>query len=145
MQGLTPGPWLGKLKKAAATGDWDCSLQVGDKTHQANDLRDLLSVQAGQKVVYATDFDLGAFNEERLLALAQGADIFLCEASYLQEDLDLAIKNGHQTSVHAAQLATKAEIKKLWFFHHSLRYNQQQGVEQVFIDQASQHFAGEVC
>jgi ribonuclease Z len=58
------------------------------------------------------------------LVLADGADLLLCEATYLSDRADLAAKYGHMTAAQAAQLASAAGARKLVLGHFSQRYQE---------------------
>lgn len=59
---------------------------------------------------------------QNAIKLAQGAKIFLCESTYLEEHRNLAIDHEHMTAKQAAQIAQKAQVKKLILTHYSPRY-----------------------
>lgn len=52
-----------------------------------------------------------------LVDLAQGADLFLCEANYLDADILAGLPN-HLSSDQAARIAASAGVKKLLLTHH---------------------------
>ncbi|MDP9416916.1 MAG: MBL fold metallo-hydrolase, partial [Actinomycetota bacterium] len=56
------------------------------------------------------------------LALAAGADLLVCEATFLDRDRDLAGRYGHLTARQAAQLALEAGARRLVLTHFSQRY-----------------------
>jgi len=55
-------------------------------------------------------------------AIAKGAKILICESTYLEEQSDLAHKNGHLTAKEAAEIAEEAGAEKLILTHYSARY-----------------------
>ncbi len=57
-----------------------------------------------------------------ILELAQGAKLFLCESTYLEEHRQLAEKHFHLTAKQAAELAKQAGVEKLILTHFSARY-----------------------
>ncbi len=57
-----------------------------------------------------------------LLKVAQGAKLFLCESTYLEEHKELAKQHRHLTAAQAAQAAKKAGASKLILTHFSARY-----------------------
>jgi ribonuclease Z len=59
---------------------------------------------------------------ENAVALAQGAKMFLCESTYLEEHKDLAYEHYHLTAKQAAQIAKKAQVHHLILTHYSARY-----------------------
>ncbi len=58
-----------------------------------------------------TEFDSG------LEQFAFGADLFLCEANFLEADIEKGAPN-HLSSAQAAQIASAAGVKKLYLTHH---------------------------
>lgn len=57
---------------------------------------------------------------ESLVNAARGADLFICEATYGEnEQAELAIEHGHMNFAQAARVASDAEVKKLWLAHYS--------------------------
>ncbi len=58
-----------------------------------------------------TEFDSG------LEQFASGADLFLCEANFLEADIEKGAPN-HLSSAQAAQIAAAAGVKKLYLTHH---------------------------
>ncbi len=88
-------------------------------------------VQQGAKLVFVGD----AGRTDNLLAEAAGATALVIEATYLDEEADMARKFGHLTAARAAQLAAEAGVNALILNHISRRYT----VRQV-LDEARQHF-----
>ncbi len=60
---------------------------------------------------------------ERFLEQIKGVDMLMHEATYLKEDSKTARKRFHSTTHDAANIAIKAEAKKLIITHFSTRYN----------------------
>lgn len=56
------------------------------------------------------------------LQLAQGADLLVCESTYLSTEKQEAYEYYHMTAAQAAQLAQEAEVRKLALTHFSQRY-----------------------
>ena len=56
------------------------------------------------------------------IKLAQGAKLFLCESTYLEEHRDLAISHEHMTAKQAAEIAKEAGAQQLILTHFSARY-----------------------
>lgn len=65
--------------------------------------------------------------------LADGADLLVCESTYLSVDAELAEQAGHMTAAQAAQLAKAAGARKLVLTHFSQRYPDRS----VFLDEAT--------
>ena len=56
------------------------------------------------------------------VALAEGADLLVCESTFLECDADLAAAYGHLTAAQAARLAADAGARLLVLTHFSQRY-----------------------
>ena len=56
------------------------------------------------------------------VALAEGADLLVCESTFLERDADLASAYGHLTAAQAARLAAEAGARLLVLTHFSQRY-----------------------
>ncbi len=65
--------------------------------------------------------DLG--RTRRLLPWVQGANALVVEATYLEEDREMARQFGHLTAAQAAQLAQRAGVERLILTHLSRRYD----------------------
>jgi ribonuclease Z len=61
--------------------------------------------------------------------LARGADVLLCEATYLERDTALAATSGHLTAADAARIAAAAGVDRLILTHFSSRYHDVQELE----------------
>jgi ribonuclease Z len=88
-------------------------------------------VQTGAKLVYVGDVG----RTDNLLDEVAGATTLVIEATYLEEEADMARKFGHLTAARAAQLARDAGVGTLVLNHVSRRYT----VRQV-LDEARQYF-----
>ncbi len=55
-------------------------------------------------------------------ALAQGADLLVCESTYLSSEREEAHDHYHMTAAQAARLAEKAGVRRLVLTHFSQRY-----------------------
>lgn len=54
--------------------------------------------------------------------LAAGADLLVCEATYLEADADLAREYAHLTAAQAGRIAAEAGARRLVLTHYSQRY-----------------------
>lgn len=141
--GWSAGPWLGTLKAMAAERRFEEMLtwedrSAGTQTHSVQSLHDaLLIAQPGQKIVYATDFSTSKANHDAVVALAQGADVLICEASFAQEDRDQAERTGHMCASNAGLIAREANVGLLVPFHLSVRYESR---PEVVYSEILEHF-----
>ncbi len=127
--GLTPGPWLSFLKRLLLEGRGDGLVPLPDGSRRrASDLEAvLLFSRPGQKLVYATDLDESEANHQALSALASEARLLYCEASFVEEDRELARATQHLTTKGCAKIALSARVEKLVPFHFSKRYEHDPG------------------
>lgn len=86
----------------------------------------------GTKLVHVGDVS----RIENLTRHARGADALVIEATYREEDADMAKRFGHLTARQAATLALEAEVKHLILTHISRRYR-----ERDVLDEAAAIFA----
>jgi ribonuclease Z len=128
--GLRPGPWLNRLKQAVrvgAAGETPIEVAPGDRRPLA-DLREaLLAITPGQKIAYVVDALFSPANAAAVVRLAAGADVFFCEAPFLEEDLEQAARRYHLTARQAGALARAARVRRLQVFHFSPRYEGRYG------------------
>ena len=82
---------------------------------------------------------LSPANVARVTRLARGADVFFCEAPFLEEDLEQATRRYHLTAAQAGALARAAAVRRLQVFHFSPRYEGRYG---EIIAEAQAEFAG---
>ena len=132
--GWAQGPWLGELKRQVAAGAHDAMIELPDGSSQpvSRLAADLIRMAPGRKLVYATDVADSPANRHKLVDLARGADLFLCEATYAQAHQHLATVNGHLTARACGEIATAAGVRCLVPFHLSRRYERHP--EQVFTE-----------
>jgi ribonuclease Z len=128
---LRPGRWLDLLKRAIrenAPDDTPIAALVDDggrlseRAFRLAELRDLVRISRGQKIGYVVDTLYSDENRRRIVELVQEADVFYCEAPFLEEDVDQATKRYHLTARQAGLLAREARVKRLEVFHFSPRY-----------------------
>jgi ribonuclease BN (tRNA processing enzyme) len=128
-RGLTPGPWLSLLKRLLLEGRGDRIVPLPDGSERkASDLEpDLTYSRPGQKLAYATDLDESDANQLALSALASEARVLYCEATFVEEDRELARATQHLTAKGCARIAAAARVEKLVPFHFSKRYEHDPG------------------
>jgi ribonuclease Z len=91
------------------------SITVGDKTVT---LDDVSVPKPGQAVAFVMDTRMC----DAAIELARGADMLICESTYLADDADKARDNGHLTAGEAATIAREAGVRLLVLTHFSQRY-----------------------
>lgn len=70
----------------------------------------------GIKVTYCTD----TRPTESIVKHAEGSDLFICEGMYGEpEKKDKAKEHKHMTFLEAADMAKRAQVKKMWLTHYS--------------------------
>lgn len=60
---------------------------------------------------------------EPIIPLIKGADLLYHETTFMQDKAEAAAEKFHSTTVEAATIAKKAEVKKLLIGHYSTRYD----------------------
>jgi ribonuclease Z len=96
------------------------------------DIDEVSVVRHGQVVAVVMDTRLC----DGALALAQDADLLLCEATFTTADAALAHRYRHMTAAEAGRLATAAGARRLVITHFSQRYPD----ESVLLDEARREF-----
>jgi ribonuclease Z len=147
-RGLEVGPWLRALREAALTDApddapilvrWHASAGSRPAQLPFGELRSLLGVVPGEKLVYVVDAAPSPENAARITALARDADILFIETPFLEADLALAQRKRHLTAAFAGRVARAAGVRKLVPFHFSARYS---GSEGRLAEEAARCFAG---
>jgi ribonuclease Z len=94
--------------------------------------------RAGQRFAFIMDTRLC----DNAFALAEGADLVVCEATFLDGDAELAPAYGHLTARQAGQIAAECGVRTLVLSHFSQRYSRQDPSR--FADEAGAVFGGEI-
>jgi ribonuclease Z len=132
--GLPVGPWLKELKNALWRGEaqgFHLKVPVREKENiqqrevSLETLRGCLTITSGQKIAYVSDCRYTKENGEKIVQLAKGADLFFCEAAFLERDRERAEQRAHLTARQAGELARRAKVKKLHIFHFSPKYEKE--------------------
>ena len=92
----------------------------------------------GQRFAFIMDTRLC----DNAFALAEGADLIVCEATFLDDDAELAPAFGHLTARQAGQIAAECGVRTLVLSHFSQRYAHQD--PRRFADEAGAVFGGEI-
>ncbi len=108
--GIPPGPLYARLKRGE-------SVELADG--RVVDGRDFIGATlAGRSVVYCTD----TIYCSDAVALAEGADALIHEATFAEQDEPLAVQSMHSTTGMAARVASEARARQLFITHFSPRY-----------------------
>ena len=82
---------------------------AGAATRPLADLRSLVArIDPGARIAYVTDALHSEENARRIVALARNADLFYCEAMFLEKDAQRAKERFHLTARQAGLLARRA-------------------------------------
>jgi ribonuclease Z len=121
--GLPPGAWLGRLRRAVLKGEHGLMQLPDGRERAVDELADaLLHSEPGKKLGYATDLADTAENRRQLTALAEDAELLICEASFREQDVAQARRTGHLTARACGEIAAVAGARRLLPFHFSRRY-----------------------
>jgi len=130
--GLPVGPWLMDVKRAMRAGKPDefairAAWSDGARRHErwcelGMLRREVMRESPGEKLVYVTDALDSPENRKRILELAEGADVFFCEAGYPERDAARARARYHLTAAQAGRLAAAAGARHFAVFHLSPKY-----------------------
>jgi ribonuclease Z len=109
---IPPGPWRRDLVNGQAV-----TLPDGRQIHPDEVLG---PERPGTRLVHVGDVG----RTEELVSVCQGADALVIEATYLEEETQMASEFAHLTARQAAELAIKAGVKHLILTHISRRYRE---------------------
>jgi ribonuclease Z len=120
------GPAAGELRRSG-------SLQLGDRRVTLDEVSE---PRKGQSAAFVMDTRMCAGVEE----LADGVDLLVIEATFLEADARLARDHGHLTAAQAARAAAAAGVRTLVLTHFSQRYPDLSG----HLAEARRHFDGDL-
>jgi ribonuclease Z len=109
---IPPGPWRADLVKGQAITLPDGRIIEPDQV--------LGEVRPGTRFAHVGDTG----QTDNLLDVVRDVDALVIEATYLDEEVEMANQFGHLTAQRAAKLANEANIKHLILTHLSRRYRE---------------------
>jgi ribonuclease Z len=121
------GPEVGRLQREGAV--------VVEGRHIA--LEDMSVPRRGQVFAFVMDTRLC----DSAFELAQGADMLVCEATFLQAEEKLAYEYGHLTAAQAARIASESGTRRLVLTHFSQRHPD----ERPYLEEAAEVFSDVVA
>src|SRR5262249_60149876 len=123
------GPDVGRLQRQG-------SLAVGG---QVVGLEQVSEPRRGQRFAFIMDTRLC----DAAFALADGADMLVCESTFADADAGLAREYGHLTAGQAGRIAAESGARLLVLTHFSQRYDATDG--QLLAGDAADAFGGQVA
>ena len=101
-------------------------------------LAEVSAPRPGQRFAFIMDTRLC----DAVFALADGADLLVCESTFLERDAGLARGYGHLTAREAGLVAAECRVRLLVLTHFSQRYAHEDGG--LFAAEAATVFGGEI-
>jgi ribonuclease Z len=121
------GPAVGELARSGL-------IDVGDRVVG---LSEVTAPRPGQRFAFVMDTRLC----DAVYALADAVDMLVIEATFLDEDTDLATTYGHLTARQAARVAQECGARRLVLTHFSQRYTD---AAQRYRDEAGEDYTGDL-
>jgi ribonuclease Z len=121
------GPDVGRLQRAGM-------LRVGRRTVSVEQMSER---RAGQSFAFVMDTRLC----DAAFELAAGADLLVCEATFLSTEESLAKHYGHLTAAQAGRIAAEAGARRLVLTHFSQRHED----ERAYLEEAGEVFGDVVA
>lgn len=106
--GIKAGPLVGKLSRGESVEHDGKRISPKDVTYKVT----------GKKLAIIPD----TAPHPNLVRIAQDADLLICESTYGTSEEEKAHEHRHMTAQWAAQVAQRADVKKLLLTHFSQRY-----------------------
>ncbi len=136
--GLSVGPWLRSLKDAVLKREPDDTMIETPKGRvELGNIRPAARIVPGQKIAYVTDAACTPENLDRMIRLADCADILYIEAMFLEKDRAHSESKRHLTAWQAGKVGKLARAKSVVPFHFSPRYS---GREDLLREEARRAF-----
>jgi ribonuclease Z len=120
------GPQVGRLQR-------DGRIDVGGRVITVDEVSE---ARPGQRFAFVMDTRLC----QAVYALAEGVDLLVIEATFLDADADLAAAHGHLTAAQAAKVAAECRVRRLVLTHFSQRYDD----PAAFGAEAARYFNGDI-
>jgi len=149
--GLPLGAWLRELKHAVLRNDADDTpIQVTWQEQgvqqllvlKLGELKQVLHIVPGQKIVYVTDVAWHESNVARIVQLAHNADLLYIETVFMQRDAAHGEKKCHLTAQQAGDIARKSGASAVAPMHLSPRYQDEDAA--MLREELAQAFGGTV-
>jgi ribonuclease Z len=126
-RGLVPGPWLSSLKSNIMIGDPPSKrirMRTSDGMAESTlgEMEGIYRTAPGAVLAYVVDVADSSRNIDRIVALAQNADLLYIEAAFTSEDVSLAIERNHLTAGRVGRIASMASVVRTKLIHLSPRY-----------------------
>lgn len=119
--GVKPGPDFGKLQRGIP-------VKVGSRTVEPEEV--LGAKRAGRKIVYSGD----TRPCNQMIKFAENASVLIHESTFDSQNESKAYETGHSTAAKAAEIAERANVKKLVLTHISTRYKETTSLEEESFD-----------
>ena len=117
--GIPPGPWRKQLVDGKAV-----TLPDGRLIEPEMVLGDF---KPGTRLVHIGDVG----EVESLVEICRQADMLVIEATYLEQEAEMAHQFSHLTARQAAELANKAGVRQLVLTHISRRYREKEVIQEA--------------
>lgn len=125
------GPLFSEIQKKG-------KLKISKKTKEKIvKLKDISYIKPGRKIVYVSD----TLPLKTTITASKNADLLIHDSTYLSALEKEAKENFHSTIEQAAQIAKKADVKKLLLFHISQRHKDCKEIEK----EAQKVFKNSIC
>jgi ribonuclease Z len=139
--GLPVGPWLSELKKAIREcRSGNTEFVISNKRYSLKELRVIAKITKGQKISYVTDVSIHDENIKKIIEFVRDSDTLYCEAYFMEEDRDRALKRFHLTAKITGKIAREAGVKNLVAMHFSPKYRNHAETPE---DEAMKEFTGQ--